>query len=79
MGLYKKLLPFILVLFISLLFFSNHLFFSIFDSRDMLNTSVSIYELRDMSVAVETNLATGEQVINYSKYGLGLPLFLFSF
>ncbi|MEE8185844.1 MAG: hypothetical protein V3T96_05590, partial [Thermodesulfobacteriota bacterium] len=56
-----------------------HLFFSIFDSRDMLNTSVSIYELRDMSVAVETNLATGEQVINYSKYGLGLPLFLVPF
>ena len=32
-----------------------------------------------MSLAVKANLLTGEQIIDYSKYGLGLPLLLIPF
>ena len=72
----KKALPFLIVLALSVPFFSPHLFFGITDSLDMLNISVSAYELGDLSSAVKTNLATGEQVKVYSKYGLGLPFLM---
>lgn len=45
----------------------------------MLNMSVSIYELHDASQAVRVNLSTGEAAKVYSKYGLGLPLFMVPF
>ncbi len=79
MSFIKKIFPFFAVIFIASIFFTDHHFFSISDSEDMLNISVSIYELHDMSLSVKTNLITGEQIKDYSKYGLGLPLFLVPF
>ena len=75
----KKIIPIFVVILISSIFFTEHHFFSISDSEDMLNISVSIFELHDMSLAVKTNLITGEQIKDYSKYGLGLPLILVPF
>ena len=74
-----KTLPFLIVLALSIPFFSPHQFFDITDSMDMLNISVSVYELGDLSSAVKTNLETGETVTVYSKYGLGLPFLMVPF
>jgi hypothetical protein len=79
MDIIKKLVPFFLTTAVSLVLFSNQNFFSTSDSENMLNLSVSIYELQDMSIAIKSNLLTGEVVKDYSKYGLGLPLFLVPF
>jgi len=73
------LLPFFLTLIILSAFFTYYFFFSITDSVEMLNISVSIYELLDPSVAVKTNSITGQNILIYSKYGLGLPVFLLPF
>lgn len=75
----KNAFPFLIVLALSIPFFSPHLFFGITDSIDMLNISVSAYELGDLSSAVKTNLDTGETVMVYSKYGLGLPFLMVPF
>ena len=79
MGSVKKAIPFFLVLALSAPFFSAYQLFSISDSEDMLNLSVSIYELGDLSSAVKTNLVTGEVVRIYSKYGVGLPFLMVPF
>jgi len=75
----KKALPFLIVLALSIPFLSPHQFFDITDSMDMFNISVSVYELGDLSSAVKTNLATGETIMVYSKYGLGLPFLMVPF
>ena len=75
----KKSLPFVITFCICLLFFSTYIYFSISDSENMLNLSVSIYELKDLSLAVNINTMTGEHALDYSKYGLGLPLFMVPF
>lgn len=72
----KKILPFIITILVSLVLVAPHLSFSVTDSANMLNVSVSVYELGDSSIAARTNLDTGETVKVYSKYGLGLPLLM---
>ncbi|MEE9543758.1 MAG: glycosyltransferase family 39 protein [Thermodesulfobacteriota bacterium] len=79
MELLKKTSPFILTILIGLIFFSTFSSYSITDAENMLNLSVSIYELGDLSSAIKVNLDTGERVYVFSKYGLGLPVFLLPF
>lgn len=79
MGNRKIKLTFLLVILLSLPFFSVYQFFSITDSMDMLNMSISIYELHDLSIAVRVNTLTGEAARLYSKYGLGLPFLMVPF
>lgn len=74
-----RLLPFFLTLIILCAFFTYYSFFSVTDSVEMLNISVSTYELLDPSIGVKTNIDTGENLLVYSRYGLGLPFFLVPF
>ncbi|MBI5345109.1 MAG: hypothetical protein HZB83_07220 [Deltaproteobacteria bacterium] len=73
------MLPFACVALAGLFFFCTYLFFSIADSEDMLNISISLYKLHDPSINVMQNRETGEVISAFSKYGLGLPVFLIPF
>ena len=75
----REYLPLLLVLLLSIPVFAYHHGYVINDSENMLNTSLSIYELQEFSIAAKKNIVTGEIVKEYSKYGLGLPVLLLPF
>lgn len=79
MDIIKKISPFILTVLIGLIFFSTSTSYIISDSESMLNLSVSIYELGNISSAIRVNMMTGETIFEYSKYGIGLSVFLTPF
>lgn len=75
----RNYLPFFISFSAGLLFFTPVIAFSVSDSQYMLSSGISLYELGSLSVAVKTDIVTGQVLPVYPKFGPGLSVFLVPF